>query len=257
MIESEKKVILITGACGQLGSELCRTYADLGWTVYITDIDSVACDKLAQSLSQDLNQKHLYFPMDITSEESVASAISHIEDQQITIDALVNNAGTAVFSDFTERTKDEFMKVLEVNLFGTFNCINQVGKHMVSNNISGAIINIGSIYGVVSSDPEIYTDCPRNNSEVYSASKAGIIQMTKYFAVHLAESNIRVNCVSPGGIFNDQGDDFVKNYSQRTPAKRMAIPQEIVQAIVYLSDNSTASYISGQNLLVDGGLTSW
>ena len=128
---------------------------------------------------------------------------------------------------------------------------------MVSNNISGAIINIGSIYGVVSSDPEIYTDCPRNNSEVYSASKAGIIQMTKYFAVHLAESNIRVNCVSPGGIFNDQGDDFVKNYSQRTPAKRMAIPQEIVQAIVYLSDNSTASYISGQNLLVDGGLTSW
>ncbi len=72
MIESEKKVILITGACGQLGSELCRTYADLGWTVYITDIDTNACDKLAQSLSQDLNQKHLYFPMDITSEESVA-----------------------------------------------------------------------------------------------------------------------------------------------------------------------------------------
>jgi NAD(P)-dependent dehydrogenase (short-subunit alcohol dehydrogenase family) len=257
MIESEKRIILITGACGQLGSELCRTYADLGWTVCITDVDSNECEKLAQSLNQGTNQKHLFFPMDITSEESVANTISYIEDQQITIDVLVNNAGTAVFTNFTERTKDEFMRVLEVNLFGTFNCINQIGNHMVNNNISGAITNIGSIYGVVSSDPEIYTDCPRNNSEVYSASKAGIIQMTNYFAVHLAESNIRVNCVSPGGIFNEQGDDFVKNYSQKTPAKRMAKTQEIVQAIIYLSDNETSSYISGQNLLVDGGLTSW
>ena len=91
----------------------------------------------------------------------------------------------------------------------------------------------------------------------YSAIKSGIIAITKYLSKYFRGKNIRVNCVSPGGIFNDQGDDFVKNYSQRTPAKRMATPQEIVQAIVYLSDNSTASYISGQNLLVDGGLTSW
>ena len=195
--------------------------------------------------------------MDITSEESVEKAIQHIEAQAIKIDTLVNNAGTAVFSNFTQRTKDEFMKVTEVNLFGTFNCINQIADHMLKNNIKGSIINIGSIYGVVSSDPKIYTDCKRINSEVYSATKAGIIQMTNYFAVHLAESKIRVNCVSPGGIYNKQGADFVKNYSERTPAKRMAQPQEIVQAIIYLSDNHLSSYISGQNLLVDGGLTSW
>ena len=115
---------------------------------------------------------------------------------------------------------------------------------MVTNNISGAIVNIGSIYGVVSSDPKIYTDCLRKNSEVYSASKAGIIQLTNYFAIHLAENDIRVNCVSPGGIFNDQGDDFVNNYSKKTPARKMAKPQEIVQAIIYLSDNQTSSYIS-------------
>lgn len=257
MIESKTKVILITGACGQLGSELSRTYADLGWTVCITDIDEKECEELAKSLNQKSNQKHLSFVMDVTSEDSVSAAIKHIEEKGITIDALVNNAGTAVFSDFTERTKDEFMKVVEINLFGTFNCIRQIGTHMANNNIEGSIINIGSIYGVVSSDPKIYTDCPRNNSEVYSATKAGIIQMTNYFAVHLAESSIRVNCVSPGGIFNNQGDDFVKKYSHRTPAKRMAKVQEIVQAIVYFSENASSSYVSGQNLLVDGGLTSW
>ena len=81
--------------------------------------------------------------------------------------------------------------------------------------------------------------------------------MTNYFAIHLAENDIRVNCVSPGGIFNYQGDDFVNNYSKKTPARKMAKPQEIVQAIIYLSDNQTSSYISGQNLIVDGGLTSW
>ena len=164
MIESEKKVVLVTGACGQLGSELCRTYADLGWTVCITDLDRKECEELTQSLNQGLNQKHFFIPMDITSEEAVANAVRHIEEKQITIDALVNNAGTAVFSNFSERTKDEFMKVVEVNLFGTFNCINQIGDHMVKNNVKGSIINIGSVYGVVSSDPKIYTDSPRKNS---------------------------------------------------------------------------------------------
>jgi NAD(P)-dependent dehydrogenase (short-subunit alcohol dehydrogenase family) len=257
MIELETRVIVITGACGQLGAELCRTYADLGWTVCVTDIEVTACEKLAKSLSKKVNQKHIPISMDVTSEESVRKAIKHIENQEMSIDVLVNNAGTAVFSNFKERTKDEFMNVVEVNLFGAFNCIKQIGAHMISNNIKGSIINIGSIYGVVSSDPKIYTDCSRNNSEVYSATKAGIIQITNYFAIHLADEHIRVNCVSPGGVFNNQGDDFVKNYSQKTPAKRMATPQEIVQAVVYFSDNSTSSYISGQNLLVDGGLTSW
>jgi len=257
MIEKKIKVILITGSCGQLGSELCRTFANLGWTVCITDIDKKECQKLNESLSQKNNQKHLSISMDVTSENSVRSAIKYLEEKEITIDALVNNAGTAVFSDYKERTKDEFMKVVEINLFGTFNCINQIGIHMENSNTEGSIINIGSIYGVVSSDPKIYTDCSRNNSEVYSATKAGVIQMTNYFAVHLAESKIRVNCVSPGGIYNNQGEDFVKNYSLRTPANRMARVEEIVQAIVYFSENKSSSYVSGQNLIVDGGLTSW
>jgi 3-oxoacyl-[acyl-carrier protein] reductase len=257
MIKENTRVVLITGSCGQLGAELCKTYADLGWTVCVTDLDEKLCINIANSLSIKNNQKHLALFMDVTSDSSVKDAIKYIEGQEVIIDTLVNNAGTAVFSDFNDRKKDEFMKVVEVNLFGTFNCIKQIGLHMSINNIEGSIINIGSIYGIVSSDPKIYTDCLRKNSEVYSASKAGVIQMTKYFAIHLAERKIRVNCISPGGIFNNQGDDFVKNYSLRAPVKRMAKVEEIVNAIIYFSDNTSSSYITGQNLVIDGGLTSW
>ena len=127
---------------------------------------------------------------------------------------------------------------------------------LLAESANPAIVNIGSIYGVVSSDPRIYTDCSRMNSEAYSASKAGVIQLTKYFSAHLAEHKIRVNCVSPGGIFNNQGDDFVKNYSHRTPFSRMATVDEICGAIIFLA-SIDSNYITGQNIIVDGGFTSW
>ena len=118
---------------------------------------------------------------------------------------------------------------------------------------------LGSIFGVVSSDFRNYTDCARLGSEVYGATKAGIIQMTKYFSVHLADRNIRVNAVSPGGILNEenpQGEDFQKNYAFRSPMKRMAKSQEMVGAVIYLASQA-ASYTSGQNIVVDGAMSSW
>jgi len=257
MNKSKENLTIITGACGQLGSELSRSYAEQGHTVCVTDIDEDGCKDLTKELKKISDRNHLFLSVDVTSENSVSKLINYIETNNMSANILINNAGTAIFSDFSERTKEEFMRVTEVNLFGTFNCINQLSKHMINNDIEGSIVNIGSIYGVVSSDPKIYTDCARKNSEVYSASKAGVIQMTKYFAVHLSGNHIRVNCVSPGGIFNNQGKDFVKNYSEKTPNRRMAQPQEIVKAIIYLSDNSNSAYVNGQNLLVDGGLTSW
>jgi len=255
--ETDQKIVLITGACGQLGSQLAKTYASQGSNVCVTDIDKLSCKELAKELNQISSDKHIFFEMDVASTDSVANMIQFIEENGFQINTLINNAGVGVFSDFFDRTKDEFMKVVEVNLFGTFNCIRQISKHMINNKINGSIVNIGSIYGVVSSNPAIYTDCSRKNSEVYSATKAGVIQMTNYFAVHLADQKIRVNCVSPGGIFNDQGKDFVKNYSERTPQKRMAETDEIVNAVIYLADNNLSSYTTGHNLIIDGGLTSW
>ena len=121
------------------------------------------------------------------------------------------------------------------------------------------IINISSIYSLISPDPRIYSKKDRKSSEIYGATKAGVNQMTKYFAVHLNNKNIRVNSVSPGGIYNSkkpQNKNFIKKYSDRNPMKRMAKTSEIIGAVIYLASNS-ASYTNGHNLIVDGGMSAW
>ena len=120
----------------------------------------------------------------------------------------------------------------------------------------GRMINIASIYGIVSSDPRIYTGSQRRNSEVYSASKAAVIAMTKYLAVHLAPHHIRVNAISPGGIYRNHDKDFLNRYSNRTPMNRMGEEDEINDSVLYLASKAS-SYVAGHNLVVDGGLTAW
>ena len=251
------KFALITGSSSQLGSEFCKVLSLNGATIIATDVEEKQCEHVLKGIEQLSDKKHYIKKLDITSEESVHEVVNYIEQNSLSIDILVNSAGKAVFTNFSERTKKEFMDLCETNIYGTFNCIQKFSKLMINKGINGSIINIGSIYGVVSGDPRIYTDTKRNTSEIYAASKSAIIQMTKYFAVHLANHNIRVNCISPGGVYNNQGPDFVKNYSSRTPKGRMANKDEISEGVLYLADNCRSSYVTGHNLIIDGGLTSW
>jgi NAD(P)-dependent dehydrogenase (short-subunit alcohol dehydrogenase family) len=148
---------------------------------------------------------------------------------------------------------------MDVNVKGTIICTQEFIKHRISRGGQGSIVNIASHYGLISPDPRIYTDCARKNSEIYGATKAGVIQMTKYYAVHVAEHGIRVNAVSPGGVVNPenpQGVDFQKNYGFRCPMGRMAETNEVVGAVLFLL-TPAASYINGHNLVVDGGMSVW
>jgi NAD(P)-dependent dehydrogenase (short-subunit alcohol dehydrogenase family) len=248
------KVALVTGATGQLGRQFCHALAREGATVWVSDLDIDKCKAVVSDLTE--NSPHYPLILDVADPESVQNAFSEIKKVSGTLDIIINNAGIAVFTPFEERTLDEFMNVLRVNAGGTFLGIQAGAKLMRERKTKGSIINIGSIYGMVSGDPRVYTDCSRKTAECYGASKAAIIHMTKYFAVHLAEFGIRVNCISPGGVFNYQGEDFVKNYSYRTPMGRMANETEIAGTAVFLASDE-ASYITGQNIAVDGGWTSW
>lgn len=248
----EKKHVLITGAAGQLGMRFAETFAAEGALLWLADQSAENLAKAAAQLAPSSLSGTLL--MDVTQPESVANGFAKIQAHG-GLDVLVNNAGMGVFTPFWERDYADFMQVMSVNAGGTFLCTREALKLMKGKG-EGSIINIGSIYGVVSSDPRIYTDCNRMNSEVYSASKAAVIQLTKYFAVHAAELGVRVNCVSPGGVFNHQGDDFVGNYAARTPLKRMAKDQDICGAVIFLASNE-AAYVSGQNIVVDGGFTAW
>ena len=250
----DNKVALVTGAAGQLGKQFCQVLAKEGAEVWVSDLNFDSCERVKNALCNP--SKHSSICLDVSNKESVRSAIMEIEKQSKRLDILVNNAGIQVFTPFEERTFDEFMNVLKVNTGGAFLCIQEATKLMRELGICGSIINIGSIYGIVSGDPRIYTDCARTTSECYGISKAAVIYMSKYFAVHLAKYNIRVNCISPGGVFNDQGEDFVRNYSYRTPMGRMANEADMGGALIFLASDNSA-YMTGQNLVIDGGWTAW
>lgn len=246
------KVVLVTGATGQLGSEICKAYINVGSRV-------IGADKALNPKKIIKSDNLQYLTMDISNKKSVTDAFAHIYSKFAKLDILVNNAGVNVFEPFEERSEEGFDWVMDVNLKGTFFCIQTYVNYIKLKRHKGNIVNLASIYGLVSPDFRIYTDCERRNSEVYGAVKAGIIQMTKYFAVHLAKYNVRVNCISPGGIFNPQspqGKDFIKNYSYRCPMGRMANANEIIGGLLYLSSDASA-YTTGHNLIIDGGLSCW
>lgn len=250
LFDIANKTVLITGVSGQLGMELCKSYLSAGCTVIGMDISK------QDPIPDDVD----FYHADICKKEDVQRVMSLVFEKYKKLDILVNNAGVSTFEPFEERPEEKIDYVMDVNLKGTFWCIQSyVAGVDKSQQHSGSIINVASFYGVISPDFRIYTDCARKNSEIYGATKAGVIQMTKYFAAHLAERNIRVNAISPGGIFNPaspQGEDFLKNYSFRCPMKRMADANEMVGAILYFSGKAS-SYTTGQNLVIDGGMSSW
>jgi NAD(P)-dependent dehydrogenase (short-subunit alcohol dehydrogenase family) len=251
------KVFLITGASGQLGSQIVGALLVNGAKV-------VACDTslnlLSNQYSEFTENSDLWLvECDIRDKNKISEVIDLSAKRFGTLDGLVCNAGISVFEDYLDRPESSIDLVMDVNLKGTIFCIQEFLKFKKLFGGGGSIVNIASHYGIVSPDPRIYTDCERKNSEIYGATKAGIIQMTKYYATHAAELNVRTNCVSPGGIRNPdnpQGADFQANYSYRCPMGRMAETEEIIGAIIFLL-SSAASYTNGVNITVDGGTTAW
>jgi len=243
----QNKHVLITGANGQLGSGMAIRFAREGAHVHVSDIQPAMAPRLEKELAT-IGASYTYHQLNVAKEQSIRHAIARIEQ----LDVLVNNAGVAVFSPFEERTQEELDEVMDVNIKGTILCSKVCAESMAAR--GGAIINIGSIYGVVPADKTMYGDSGRNSSEIYGATKAGVIHLTKYFAAYLADKQITVNAVSPGGIFNHQKDFFVQNYVRKTPAGRMANTDDIASVVLFLA-SPEARYITGQNLTVDGGFT--
>ena len=242
--EFKGKVILITGSEGKLGKAIKKTYLDRGARIYGIDI-------------KKSNQKNI-FKTDISNQKSVEKIISKIVKLEKKIDVIINNAGVSVYSPFEKRRPSEIDYTLKVNVKGLINIIKSYFILHKKNKLKSCkIINISSIYGTVSPDLRIYSSKDNINSEIYGASKAAVIQLTKYFATLFGKNNILVNAISPGGIKDkNHSKSFVSKYKNRVPMNRLAIEKDILGAILYFSgDNCT--YTTGQNLIIDGGLSSW
>ena len=237
------KNIIVTGSSGQIGQAFVKHLSKCSDDYFIYALDK---KKIKDNTSNIQN-----IEIDITKEDEVLDFFSNIKQ----LYGLVNNAGIGVFTPFLSRTVDEFKNVLDVNLVGTFLMSRESIKIMIKQRV-GKIINIGSIYGVNSSDFRIYGKSGRNNSEVYSMSKSGVIMFSKYLATHFASYNIQINTISPGGIENNQTKDFVEKYNLKNPTGRMGETKDLLPVLDFLL-NAKNEYINGENIIIDGGLTKW
>lgn len=257
------KVIIITGALGLLGSTYVEGFSQEGANVVIVDLNDELCSQKAEESAQKYGTESLGIGCDIASKEEVERMVKSVVSKYGCIDVLINNAAIQTkhfFAPFEEYSVEDWDKVMGVNVTGMFLCSQAVGKEMKKER-KGSIINVSSIYGVVAPDQRIYEgsfyrEKQINTPPVYSASKGAVISLTRYLATYLAKYGIRVNSTTPGGVYSGQNEIFVKKYSERCPLGRMAKPEEIFTAVYFLASDAS-SYITGHNLIVDGGWTIW
>ena len=260
LFDVSNKVIIITGACGHLGIEYVHGFSQAGANVVIADLDFKNCKKLATEIKNKYNVNPLPIKLDLTSKKSISSLVSNTISKFSKIDVLINNAAyqgndklrTTKFEDFP---LSAWNQGLEVNLTGIFLTCQEVGKIM-SKQKYGNIINIASTYGIVAPDQRIYGNSGQNAAAFYSATKAAVINLTRYLASYWRGTGIRVNTLSPGGVKRNQGSSFIKKYSERTMLGRMAKKDEYVGSLIFLASDAS-SYMTGSNLIVDGGWTAW
>lgn len=257
----ENKVIAIIGATGILGSRYVEFLANLGAIIIIGDINIEKCNQLSKVLNSQ-NLKTYPILVDNTDENSIISFYQEIIDKYSKIDVVINNAQikpNGFYAPFEQYTKETLLNVLDGNLIGVTISCREAGKIFLNQGF-GVIINVASIYGIVGADQRlydgvenIYFENERFSSPVsYAISKAGVVQLTKYLASYYREKNIRVNCLTPGGVYDNHDEKFNSQYSYRTLLGRMADKDEYNAAILYLASDAS-SYMTGFNIVIDGG----
>lgn len=265
------QVAVVTGGAGLLGSEHAIALLESGAVTAIADIDSAASEGLATKLEERYGEGScLALRMDVTDQDSIRSAQESLLDRFGRIDILINNAAIdpKVKDDqMIEATRLEYFSdedwqfQLDVGLTGAFLCCQIFGYWMAQNG-GGVILNIASDLSILAPDQRIYRrdgvaeDRQPVKPVTYSVIKAGLIGLTRYLATYWADRNVRVNALSPGGIYVNQPEDFVKRLSNLIPMGRMARRDEYRGAIKFLCSDAS-SYMTGQNIVMDGGRSVW
>lgn len=255
------KVAIVTGGAGKLGSQMCDALAEAEAHVVVASRNIKNCRHKAAELTKRYNES-LAVQVDVTACQSVQIMVDTVLRHFGSIDILVNNAYSGRSVPFEEMTTEQWRSALDGAMTSTFLCSQATSKVMMQQK-TGVIVNIASIYGVVAPDHRIYGRTGINSSCNYGPAKAGVIQLTKWLATYLAPHNIRVNCISPGGFFSEELENlpdykevFVPNYCNRTPLGRMGDDTDLKGIILFLASNAS-KWMTGQNVIVDGGWTAW
>lgn len=261
------RTAIVTGAAGLLGREHCLALGDAGAQVVATDLDERACEALAVELARR-DVQAIGVGADITDR----AALERLRDRAVArfgaIDVLVNNAAIDDKFDpaagidesrFENYALERWRRSIDVNVTGTFLCCQVLGSEMARRG-RGSIVNVASTYGVVAPDQGLYRDADGRQrffkSAAYPVSKGAVVALSRYLATYWGAAGVRVNTLSPGGVEAGQDAHFVESYSRRTPMGRMARPDDYRGALVFLASDASA-YLTGFNLVVDGGWTAW
>lgn len=243
MNQLENKIIVVTGGKGLLGSAIIAELSKQGARCINADLN---CKK-----NIDLGE----YSCDITDELSVKELIQAVLSHYHKIDGWVNNAypRTADWGKvtFSEESMKSWSSNVDMHLVGYAIC-SQLALNQMKHQGFGSLINMSSIYGLLGPDFTVYEGTTMNNPSAYAAIKGGIVNLTRYMASYYGASHVRVNCISPGGIYDGQNPVFVEKYNKKTPLKRMGTPSDIAPAVAFLISDG-ASYITGQNIIIDGG----
>ena len=252
------KTVIITGGAGLLGGVFSKACVEYGANVVIADIDEIRGNNLIEKVKKEAKDNYIIFQKcDITNAKSIQNLINTTLNKFEKIDALVNNAyprNKNYGRKFEEVSYEDFCENMNMHLGGYFLITKEISKVMMKQNY-GNVINMASIYGFSAPKFEIYEGSDMTMPVEYAAIKGGLINLTKYLASYLGGYNIRVNAISPGGVFDNQPESFVKKYSEKVVlGKRMANTDDLIGVLLFLLSD-TSKYITGQNIVVDGGFT--
>ncbi len=267
------RVAVITGGAGLLGRRYCEALLEAGARVVIGDLDGPRAERLGAELSAD---NALGIVLDVSDETSVQRAFEQAVQRFGRVDILVNNAALTVrggserlspvdyFAPFESYRRDVWDQALAVNLTGMVLCAQAAGRQMLAQQPhGGVIVNISSTYGVVAPDPRLYegvtspyAETSFNTPVSYAVTKTAVLGLTRYLATYWGTRNIRVNALTPHGVFDNHDASFVNNFVYRSPLGRMARNDEYRGALLFLVSDAS-SYMTGANLIVDGGWTAW
>lgn len=255
------KIAFITGGAGLLATEHALALNEFGAKIILADINLDKATEVKSNLEANSCQVD-FIKCDVTSKESWEEALEFILSKYGKIDILINNAGftnqsksknfDATFENFP---LEDWNSIMNVNLTGTFLGCQTIGKQMLIQG-SGSIINIASLYGVVSPNHKMYPGTGISQPVAYSVSKHGVVSLTKYLATLWAEKGIRVNSLTPGGIWNGHDGLFLERFKNLNPIGRMSDKSELRGGIVFLASEAS-SHVVGHNLIIDGGWTAW
>ncbi|MBW1740292.1 MAG: SDR family oxidoreductase [Deltaproteobacteria bacterium] len=261
LMDLKGRTALVTGGAGCIGRMFCETLAELGADIVVLDLDPGACEDTARGIQHSYGVQALPLTINLADEDALRSVPDRISSEPGRLDILINCAAYVGMSrldgwacPFQEQKSAAWREAIEVNLTAAF-ILTQACADLLRASGHGSVVNISSIYGMVGPDMRLYDGLSMGNPAAYAASKGGLLQLTRWLAAVLAPE-VRVNTISPGGLWRNQPETFRERYNQRTPLRRMATEEDLKGAIAYLASD-LSGYVTGHNLVVDGGWTVW